>query len=296
MRRFVVIVPCLVLLTVAAVRGESPQEAKATIAFLQKLQQPDGSFVSAPADPAKPQAGTLRATSAAVRALKYFGGELPEKEKVVKFVDSTFDKASGGFADTPGGKPDVFITSVGLMAVAELKMPQEKYVEPAVTFLFKNAKTFEEVRIAAAGLEAVPGQRAVPAEWLEKVVAEMRNPDGTYGKGEGQARDTGGAAVVVMRLGAKVEQPENVLKALKAGQRSDGGFGKADVKRSDLETSYRVMRAFHMMKEKPADVKALREFIAKCRNADGGYGASPGEPSTVGTTYDAGIILHWLAE
>ena len=50
------------------------------------------------------------------------------------------------------------------------------------------------------------------------------------------------------------------------------------------------------LKEKPADVEALRGFVAKCRNADGGYGLSPGQPSRVPATYFASILLHWLAE
>ena len=49
-----------------------------------------------------------------------------------------------------------------------------------------------------------------------------------------------------------------------------------------------------MLKEKPAEPDKLRAFIAKCRNADGGYAVAPGQPSTAGGTYFAGIILHWL--
>src|SRR5262249_34299237 len=168
-------------------------------------------------------------------------------------------------------------TAVGLMAVTELKLPAERYSQPAVKYLLDNAKSFEEIRIAAAGLEAVEKRPPQINAWLGQV-AKMRNPDGTYGKGDGLARDTGSAVVVVLRLGGKVEEPENVLKTLKAGQRADGGFGKADASGSDLETTYRVMRAFHMLKEKPADVAKLQAFIAKCRNSDGGYGVAPGQP------------------
>jgi hypothetical protein len=53
------------------------------------------------------------------------------------------------------------------------------------------------------------------------------------------------------------------------------------------------MRTFMMLKEKPDEAK-LRAFIAKCRNADGGYGVAPGQSSTVSGTYFAGIVLHWL--
>ena len=54
------------------------------------------------------------------------------------------------------------------------------------------------------------------------------------------------------------------------------------------------MRCFMMLKEKPARVEALRTYIAKCRNADGGYGVAPAEPSTVSGTYYAAIIRKWL--
>jgi hypothetical protein len=99
--------------------------------------------------------------------------------------------------------------------------------------------------------------------------------------------------VAVLRLGGKVEHQENVLHALKTGQRADGGFGKEETKASDLETSYRVMRAFVMLHGEP-DVGRLRAFVASCRNADGGYGVAPGQPSSTGATYFAASILHWL--
>jgi prenyltransferase beta subunit len=171
----------------------------------------------------------------------------------------------------------------------ELKMPREKYVEPAVKFLVSNAKSFEEIRIAAAGLEAVDSAKSAPPAWMD-MLGKMRKEDGSYG----QARDTAGAMVTVLRLGGKVEAKDGALKAIRAGQLPDGGFGKDDAKKSDLETSYRVMRGFHMLKERPSDVKALREFVAKCRNDDGGFGVAPGEPSSASGTYFAGIILHWL--
>ena len=56
------------------------------------------------------------------------------------------------------------------------------------------------------------------------------------------------------------------------------------------------MRAFYLLKEKPKDVAQLKAYIAKHRNADGGYGAAPGQPSTVSGTYYAAVIGHWLEE
>ena len=281
----------LLLLLLPAVRAQTASDKQATIAYLQKLQNADGGF-----SPSRgPPGSDLRATVSAVRALKYFGGEPRDRDGCVRYVENAFDPAGGGFRGTqPQGNADVVTTAVGLMGVAALNLPADKYAGPAVRFLDEHAKMFEEVRMAAAGLEAV-GKRSPRAEdWLRQV-AEMLNPDGTYGRGDGTARATGSAVVTVLRLGGKVEHQDKVLKALRDGQRKDGGFGKEDAAGSDLETTYRVMRCFHMLKELP-DAEACRGFVAKCRNADGGYGVAPGQPSSVSGTYFAGSVLHWLAE
>ncbi len=286
----------VLLLCIAPAWAQTPEEKKAAVAYVQGLQQPDGGFVATTATPtaAKPLS-SLRATSSALRAAKYNGGDVKDREAAAKFVQAAFDPVSGGFVDVVGGKPDVTTTAVGLMAVVELKLPGEKYTDAAVKYLTENAKSFEDIRIAAAGLEAVSQRPPQADAWLEQV-AKLRNPDATWGKGDGVARETGSAAVVVLRLGGKLDHKEEVLKALKAGQRDDGGFGKEGAKGSDQETTYRVMRAFSMLKEKPADVEKLRAFLGKCRNADGGCGVAPGQPSSVSGTYYSAIILHWLAE
>ena len=86
-----------------------------------------------------------------------------------------------------------------------------------------------------------------------------------------------------MRLGEKVKDPKAILALLKSSQRSDGGFGKEAAKTSDLETSYRITRTFVMLGDRPAAGK-LKEFIAKCRNDDGGYGVTPGAGSSPSTS------------
>jgi prenyltransferase beta subunit len=291
----------LLILMVGAVflapaRSQTVDEKKQTVEYVRSLQVEGNGFLAAKPLPGGSRAEpSLRPSSSALRALKYFGGESRDAKACAKFVERCWNKADGGFGDMPSSpKPDVFSTAVGLMAVVELKLPQEPYVEPAVKFLADNAKDFEQIRIAAAGLEAVGKRPKIADTWLAEI-AKLRNADGTYGKGAGVARDTGGAVAAVLRLGGKLEDRDKVVKALKDGQRPDGGYGKADAKGSDLETTYRVLRSLHMLKEKP-DVAKLRDFVAKCRNADGGYGVAPGDKSTVGGTYFAGIILHWLQE
>src|SRR5262249_53015702 len=217
-------------------------QPKETIDYLKKLQTKEGGFrINAKAkDP------SLRATSAALRALRYFGGTIPNKDDCTKFVLSCRDKKTGGFADTPGGKVDPILTSVGLMALTELNALKPDVEKAAIEYMAKNAKKFEEIRMAAAGLETIGKKSSKNADWLD-TLAKMANKDGTFGTGAGKARDTGGAAAAVLRLGGKLKDKKEVLKVLRDGQRSDGGYGKEGTKTSDLETTYRVVRCLHML-------------------------------------------------
>jgi prenyltransferase beta subunit len=282
----------LCLLTVLAPAGaQTPDQKKATGAYVRGLQQKDGGFAPA----AGQDKSSLRATSAAARVLKYFGDTGPATTPAAPFIARCFDKDSGGFADSPGGKADVVTTAVGLIALEGYAMPTRPY-ERATKYLDDNVQGFEQIRIAAAGFEAIHQRPGKAEEWLREIAA-MRNPDGTYGKGDGKARATGGAVVAVLRLGDKVPHPDMILKSLDAGQRPDGAWGKEGAQGSDLETSYRVMRAYHMLQTapaRPANADRLRAFIARCRNADGGYGVAPGQKSSVSGTYYAATILHWM--
>jgi hypothetical protein len=40
----------------------------------------------------------------------------------------------------------------------------------------------------------------------------------------------------------------------------------------------------------------MRDFVASCRNKDGGYGVKPGDPSTMSGAYYAAIVSKWLDE
>jgi prenyltransferase beta subunit len=273
--------------------SQTAEQRNATIAYLRDSQQPDGGFVPAKATGAQNGVGraSLRASSGALRALKYFGGEPRDRPACARFVERCFDRGIGGFGDHPGTQADVISTAVGIMAIVELKLPIDAYREATVNYLTKHVKSFEDIRIAAAGLEAIGVRPRAADAWLGQI-AKLRLADGTYGMNDG-ARATGGAVVAVLRLGGEVEHRDTVLRALKMGQRTDGGFGKEQVKTSDLETSYRVMRGFVMLRDKP-DVERCRSFVARCRNSDGGYGVAPGQASSVAATYFASIILHWL--
>jgi prenyltransferase beta subunit len=287
----------VLLVPVAALSAQTPEQKRTTVKFLQDLQVGDGGFVPAPIDSRLDQNphGSLRATSSALRALNYFGGMAKEKAAAANFVKSCWDSQSGSFMDAPGGKGDVFTTAIGLMAVQELRLPMDSYRNAAVAYMGEHANGFEEYRIAAAGMEAAGKISPVAERWLGTLKAKA-NSDGSFGNGTETARATGGTVVAILRLGGTAMNPKELIAILDRGQSSDGGFLKDGNDSSDLDSSYRVTRCYHMLKAKPARAEALREFIAKCRNSDGGYGLQPGKPSQVGPTYNAGSILHWLDE
>jgi hypothetical protein len=196
-----------------------------------------------------------------------------------------------GFAPTPGGKPDVVTTAVGVLAAAELKIADQAMIDDVIAFFGANAKAFEEVRMSIAGLEAVAAKSPDFPRWA-KQIEEMRKPDGSFGEGPGKAFATGGAAAAILRMGMDLDKRDEVIAAIKAGQRPDGGWSKDDGP-SDLSSSYRVMRALYMLKEKPDEAKLLG-FIARCRQSDGSYSNTPDGPGSLGSTYFAAIIMRWL--
>jgi prenyltransferase beta subunit len=266
--------------------AQTPEEKAASLKYLTGLQQASGSFKSdAKGGP------SLRATSASVRAIKYLGGELANPAQVKAYVLSCYDPPTGGFAEA-GEKPTVLVTCIGIMAAVELGIPESKF-PMAIDFLETEAKSFEDVRIGAAAIESL---KAKP-KWLDKwnVVANKQlNNDGTAGKGDNRARDTASVAAMKLRLGFPVVNKDKIFQMIRTNQGDDGGWKKDGAKTSDQETTYRVMRAMMLAKERPKNTFKLGEFLKSCRNADGGCGVAPGEPSSASGTYYYAIVSKWL--
>jgi prenyltransferase beta subunit len=277
----------LVSLTLAAAASAatlSREQREASIAYVLSLQNPDGGF-RATAAPGKSQ---LAATTACLRSLKYFGGKLPDRDATLKFVRNCHDPAAGSFADMPGGTPDVRSTAMGLMALAELRAPLPDGGQRIVTYFDQNAKALPEIYIAVAALDSARLKAPTAERWVAAYEA-TRTASGTYGAG---GMESARVVNTLVRLGSPVKEREAVVRDVKALQRPDGGFAAAEGP-ADLGASYTVMRALVLLKEKP-DLAGVTQFVARCRNADGGYGARPGEPSTAAATYQAGIVLYWV--
>jgi prenyltransferase beta subunit/pimeloyl-ACP methyl ester carboxylesterase len=275
---------CFAVASGEGARGQTPAEFAQTAAFAATHQKKDGGFAPKFGEPS-----SLGSTNSGLRVLKHVGGSVPDILACIRYVKSCRD-SGGGFAPAPGGKPDVVTTAIGLMAASELKIADETTIKEAIGYLGKNAKSFEEVRMAIAGLEAVAAKSPDFARWNDQIQA-MRNPDGTFGEGPAQPFATGGAAAAILRMGLILDKRDAVAAALKSGQRPDGAWSK-DAGGSDLGSTYRIMRALYMMNEKP-DLDRLLGYVARCRQSDGSYATAPGGPGSLAATYTATIVIRW---
>jgi pimeloyl-ACP methyl ester carboxylesterase/prenyltransferase beta subunit len=264
--------------------AQTPAENAQTAAYAAAHQNKDGGFAAKVG-----QKSSLGATNSGLKVLLHVGGSVRDVLGCIKYVKSCRD-SSGGFAAEPGGKPDVITTAVGLMAASELKIADPEMVKAAIGYLGTNAKSFEEVRMAIAGLEAARTPSPDFPRWLEQIQA-LREPDGTFGQGPKKAFATGGAAAAILRMGMKLDNRDAIISAIKAGQRSEGGWSKDDGL-PDLGSTYRVMRALYMLREKP-DVDRLLSFVKGFRQSDGSYAGSTGGAGDLGGTYTATIITRW---
>jgi hypothetical protein len=238
----------------------------------------------------------LRATSGGVRATKYLGGTLAHKDKVAAYLLECYHPDTGGFAE-PGSQPTVPTTAVGIMAAIDLDIPRSQFAK-AMTYLQANAKSFEEVRIGAGAVEAW-GVADCPFDldpWTEIVGQHYARLGGIPTGRDGGAREAGSIAAYYLRLGQPLPPGTAALQVMRDGQLPDGGWGQAGATTSDAETTYRVMRAFMLMKKPPTDPAGVRKFLASCRNPDGGFGVRPGEPSSISGVYFAAIISKWLED
>ncbi len=276
----------LVLAPVVRVPAQTVADFAQTAAFAAAQQNADGGFAGSPGQPS-----TLGATNTGLRVLDYSGGSVLDEAGCIRFVNSC-KVPGGGFAQRPGGQADVVTTALGLMAAAELKIADKSMVDDAVAYFGKNARAFEEVRMAIAGLEAVGARSPDNAKWASQLEA-MRAADGAFGQeGPSRAFTSGGVAASFLRMGMPLNHKEPVIAAIKAGQHDDGAWSKDDGP-TDLSSSYRVMRGLYMLGEKP-DVARLKGYIDRCRHADGSYSNTPGGPGSLGGSYFATIILRWL--
>jgi hypothetical protein len=92
---------CL-LIALRSVQAQTPDQKKATVVYLQSLQTKEGGFLPAGSKPNGESKPSLRATSAAIRALKYFGSEPKDAATASQFVSRIAStKQAGASAISP---------------------------------------------------------------------------------------------------------------------------------------------------------------------------------------------------
>jgi hypothetical protein len=257
-----------------------------TLRYIHRLMNDDGGYrISAAAAPS-----TLEPTRSCLRSLRVLEDQPGDRRGLGLFILSCYDPVTGGFSDLPGQTPEVRATAMGLMALVETRQARGERPQKAAEYLAMHAKTPAEIYVAVAALDAAGMKAKDPAAWLAPFES-ARNADGTYGK---TAYETASAVVTILRLGGMVAGRERAAKQLNEAQDVSGGWAAADG-HVNLAGTYRVLRALHMLKEKP-DLARVREFIGKCRNTDHGYGAEPGQPSAANPTYYAVTMLGWIEE
>ena len=274
--------------------GDVTVHDRPAIAFLRTMQTPLGGFINVSSPKERPLQPSLRLTRTALRSFRLLGGQPANREAVIHYLEACYDRPSGAFADYPGAEPDAISTAVGLMICGELKLAVTPYRERGLKFINDKTEGFEQIRMVASALEELNCTVPQVKRWL-KEIDDARNADGSYGSGPGKARLTALYVMAQYRLGGKPPSKQAVLKILRDGQRDDGGFGGDKPGGSDLEACYRIVRVITYLDAQPQHPEKLQAFIAKCRNADGGYGERPATPSTLHGTYYATIVRHWLA-
>ncbi|MBL8824345.1 MAG: hypothetical protein JNJ77_17290 [Planctomycetia bacterium] len=284
----------IIAMTFASMQDSAQQPHRETsIAFLKTQQHACGAFsVKNPVvDPtALP---SIRATRTAIKAFALNGSTVPHPEKILQFLKDCHSPKTGGFSDRPGIEPDPVSTSVALMILKELNQPVEPYLKSGMAFMDAHTKNFEEIRMVAPSLEQLQ-QWSTMAERWGQIIEEVRNADGTYGKGPGMTRMTALRIVARQRLGLPTPRKDDILAMIRPGQRVDGGFGGDQGDTSDLESCYRIVRLFSRLEAQPDRPTELRAFIEKCHHASGGYGVKPGDPPTLHGTYYAAVVTSWL--
>ena len=283
MLRFLFLVSAPIV--VPAVRADEAADKAATVQFVLALQDAETGAFKVTAD-GKP---SLRACNGGVKALRTLGADVPMLEKLKTFAAACYDAEAGCFAE-PGGQPNVAINAVGILVVTELGLDKTKFAG-AMTYLKENAKSWEDVRIAAAAVEAW-GVKDCPFSlepWVKIAAAEAANA------GKDDPRFAGGRLAFELRLQLKKSADPDTILTLLGGRKADGGWSFPDKPTSDLETCYRVMRALHLAK---ADIKTIpaevAAFVKSCRKSDGGYGVTPKAPATMSGVYYAVMIEKWL--
>lgn len=204
---------------------------------------------------------------------------------------STQQQSDGSYNDGFSGKVGTSVRT--LIALGASGYDPDKWGDPSLLdFLSTSAISVQQyVASSAAGA----GKLTLGAAWTRQTVTDFLGMNlplsitafyspttGQYGNGSG---DTAWAVLGLYAAGASI--PTRTVEFLKGVQNSDGGWTWNEWgTSSEVQHTALVVQALLAAGEPVTSTTIARawEFIARGRNADGGYGYQPGFGSDLDTT------------
>ena len=194
--------------------GQTVADFTQTAAYAAAHQNADGGFAASPGQPS-----TLGATNTGIRVLDYVGGSIPDVAACIAFVKSCKVPGSG-FAQTPGGKPDVVTTAIGLLGrrgAEDRRQGDDRRRHRLFRRQFRDRSRKSGCRSRASRRSSAKSPDF--PRWAEQIEA-MRQPDGSFGAGSSKAFATGG------RRGGHPAHGHAAREA-RGGHRRDQGWSAA---------------------------------------------------------------------
>ena len=153
-------------------RAESlPDSVSGSIAALHSEK---GGYRSQAGEPS-----SLAGTTKALRAYRYLGIELLDKEPQKEFLLSCFRADEAAFAEPGTKEPTILANAFALMMMAELELPEDVHAVSARDFLVEHVETHNEIYMALAGLQTMGLTKEIPADWILEMmeIAISKDPE-----------------------------------------------------------------------------------------------------------------------
>lgn len=195
-----------------------------------------GGYKHSPAD----KEPTISATLMGLRTFRYLGVERENVARQREFLLGRFDEKKAAFVETGKTEPDALANAFALMLMGELRMPEDVHAVSARDYVVAEAKSFDEIYLAMAGLQAMGMHKEIPASWVKTMMDTALDEKST-------AYDKARAVVTCMRTGFNLPDYAMFLAPLQsalADVMADATFHENPEK---LQQAYTLARALVML-------------------------------------------------
>ena len=222
---------------------------------------------------------SLGATNSGLKVLLHVGGSVPDVLGCIKYVKSCRD-STGGFAPTPGGKPDVITTAVGLMAASELKIADADHDQGGDRLL--SARTPRASR--KSGWPSPASRPCMAPRPTSRGGSSrsrrMREPGRNLRRGAGPGLRDRRRGRGDLADGAEARKTRRDHRARSRPASGPKAAGPRTTGRPDLGATYRVMRALFMLQREARRRSIARRSSPAAASPTAATPASPAAPAT----------------